>query len=84
MSDAVSTVGDLSGSNVIVDTVKISYRDSVIEGRITGLHFTTEFEASWGGSRNYSTTAQISLGDIHLEDVPLDTPAAVVTSSRPQ
>lgn len=84
MSDTVSTVGDLSGSNVIVDTVKISYRGSVIEGRITGLHFTTGFESFMSGDRNYSTAAQITVGGIYLEDVPLDTPAAIVASSRPQ
>lgn len=84
MSDTVNTVGDLSGKHVGTDTVRIMHRGSVIEGVITGLTFTTEYEYLSNGTRiYYPATANISIGDeFELNNFPTHAPASIVTSSR--
>lgn len=85
MSDTVSTVGDLSGKHVGIDTVRIEYGSSVVEGVISDLTFTAEYVNTIAESRHYCTRADIKLGDeFELHDFPMDTPAAIVTRSRAQ
>lgn len=86
MSNEVTTVGDLSGKHVGNDTVRIEYRGSVIEGVISALTFTAEYESLAGGARVYHpATASISIGDeFELNNFPMHAPASIVTRSDPQ
>lgn len=85
MSNEVSTVGDLCGKHVGIDTVRIEHGSSVVEGVITDLTFTAEYVNTIVENRHYCTRAEIKLGDeIELYDIPMDTPASIVTRSGPQ
>ena len=86
MSKEVHTVGDLSGKHVGVDTVRIVYRGSVVEGVIRELTFTAEYETLANGTRLYlPATANISIGnEFELNSLPMHAPAYVVTRSDPQ
>lgn len=86
MSNEVTKVGDLSGKHVGVDTVRIVYLCSVIEGVIRDLTFTTKYETLADGTRIYlPATANISIGnEFELNNFPMHAPAAIVTRSRAQ
>lgn len=86
MSNEVTTVGDLSGKHVGVDTVRIVYLGSEIEGVIRELTFTAEYESRADGTRFYlPATANITIGDeFELNSFPMHAPAAIVTRSRAQ
>lgn len=86
MSDTVSTVGDLCGKHVGIDTVRIEYGSSVVEGVISNLTFSSQYERTVDGAKfPVAVTAHISIGDQYeLHDFPLDTPASIVARSDPQ
>lgn len=86
MSNEVRTVGDLSGKHVGNDTVRIEYGDSVVEGVISNLTFSSQYERTVGGARlPVDVTACISIGyEFELNNVPLHSPASIVTRSDPQ
>lgn len=86
MSNEVRTVGDLSGKHVGNDTVRIEYGDSVIEGVISALTFTAEYESLLNGTKNYlPAKANISIGDeFELNNFPMHAPATIVTRSEAQ
>lgn len=84
MSDTVSTVGDLSGKHVGTDTVRIEHGDSVIEGVISKITFSTQYEQTVDGTRFFlSATADISIGkEFQLNNFPTHAPASIVARSR--
>ena len=84
MSNTVSTVGDLCGKHVGTDTVRIEHGGSVIEGIMTELVFTAEYEYLMNGTRVYrSSTAKISIGDeFVLNNFPMHAPASIVARSE--
>lgn len=86
MSNEVRTVGDLSGKHVGNDTVRIVYRGSVIEGVISALTFTAEYETLLNGTKIYlPATANISIGnEFELNSFPMHAPASIVARSDPQ
>lgn len=86
MSDTVSTVGDLSGKHVGTDTVRIVYGDSVVEGVISNLTFSSQYERTVDGARfPVDVTACISIGyEFELNNFPMHAPASIVTRSDPQ
>lgn len=86
MSNEVTTVGDLSGKHVGVDTVRIVHRGSVIEGVIRDLTFTAEYEPLADGTRLYlPATANISIGnEFDLNNFPMHAPASLVRSPGAQ
>lgn len=85
MSNEVTTVGDLCGKHVGTDTVRIEEGNSVIEGVITSLTFSAQYELALSGEKYYTTLAYISIGQRYeLNDISLGTPASIVTRSDPQ
>lgn len=84
MSNEVSTVGDLSGNHVGIDTVRIEHGDSVIEGVMSAITFSAQYERTVDGGRfPIVVTAYISIGEKYeLNNIPLSTPASIVTRSR--
>lgn len=85
MSDTVSTVGDLCGKHVGIDTVRIEYGASVIEGVITSLTFSAQYEATLSGEKHYTTLAYVSIGDeFKLNNLPMHAPASLVRSPDAQ
>ena len=85
MSKEVHTVGDLSGKHVGVDTVRIVYRGSVIEGVISELTLTADYLSTLFGEQHYLTLADIKIDDsLELRHVPMHAPASVVMRSRAQ
>lgn len=85
MSNEVTTVGDLCGKHVGIDTVRIEEGNSVIEGIITSLTFSAQYELTLSGEKFYTTLAYISIGQRYeLNDISLGTPASIVTRSDPQ
>ena len=85
MRNEVRTVGDLSGKHVGVDTVRIAYQGSVIEGVISELTITAENLSTLSGELHYRTLADIKIEDsLELRHVPMDAPASIVTRSDPQ
>lgn len=84
MSNEVTTVGDLSGKHVGVDTVRIEYGNSVVEGVIFNLTFSSQYERTVDGTRiPVAVTAYINIGDeFELNNLPMHAPASVVERSR--
>lgn len=84
MSDTVSTVGDLCGKHVGTDTVRIEYGDSVVEGVISNLTFSSQYERTVDGARfPVDVTAYISIGhEFELNNFPLHSPATIVARSE--
>lgn len=83
MSDTVSTVGDLSGKHVGTDTVRIEHGDSVIEGVMSALTFSAQYETTLSGERFYTTLAYISIGnEFELNNFPMHAPASIVARSE--
>ena len=84
MSNEVTTVGDLCGKHVGTDTVRIEYGDSVVEGVISNLTFSSQYERTVDGARlPVNVTACISIGyEFELNNCPLHAPASIVTRSR--
>ena len=84
MSDTVSTVGDLCGKHVGNDTVRIGHGASVIEGVISNLTFSSQYERTVGGVRfPVAVTATIHIEDeFELYNIPMDAPASIVARSR--
>ena len=84
MSNEVHTVGDLSGKHVGNDTVRIEYGDSVIEGVISNLTFSSQYERTVDGARfPVDVTAYISIGyEFELNNCPLHAPASIVARSE--
>lgn len=85
MSNEVRTVGDLSGKHVGTSKVSIFLLGSEIVGVITELSVTTEYVSLLSGEQYGEASAYIDLENgIELNNVPLHSPASIVTRSDPQ
>lgn len=83
VSNTVSTVGDLSGKHVGTDTVRIEAGNTVIEGVMSSLTFSSQYELTVGGEKFYTSLAYISVGDQYeLNNISLSTPASIVERSE--
>lgn len=71
----VNQVSDLSGAHVARGTVKVFYRQSILEGILEGLSYSTQYGASMSGKKFYTVHATLTVDGVTVYNVPLSAPA---------